>query len=212
MSGVHSIFKDVVGRKVSEVQMLPWLGENPLGYWDKNGEEFIEFSVLANVVSGGGVHVGASTAKAMNIEGEQSIVPLKERKINTQTGERRSAWKYVKAVKFNSFFNEAPEGPDRYAELVAKFDLTEPTDDLDAFNQLYFLFLHKLGCTKPLAIESFMAEVASAYALLKHGIRVPKAYLSTQRMADWLTILRDRSEESVRTLTNICVRADSLIR
>lgn len=212
MTTAHGVFLSKFAQNNFKSGSLtaPWFGEYPLGHWDKDGE-LIEFTVLANLVSGGGIHIGASKAKALGVEGgTQSIVPLKERKINVQTGEKYSAWKYVKSVQFNGVFNEA-EGDDKYANLIKKFGLEVENfaSDLEAFSTLYFYFLDRMGCDKPLKLESFIAEVAAAYALLRHGIRVPAEYLPAQRLQDWASIIRGGED---KTLTIIGTRAESLIR
>ena len=212
MTTVHDIFKSQFisasfNRKVSSV---PWFNECPLGHWDKDGE-LIEFSILANLVTGGNTHLGAGKAKALGIEGTPAIVPLKEQKINAQTGERYSAWKYVKSVALRGFFSEAEAGPGRYDQLIEnmKLDVDAFDSDIEAFNFLYFYFMNKLGCDKALKLESFIAEVAAAYGLLRHGIRVPEAYMPAQRLADWASILRGGDD---KVLTIIGTRAQSLLR
>ncbi len=210
---VHGILKNTFVSNMFESDSItvPWLGEDPLGFWDKDGERMVEFSILANLVTGGGVHIGAGKARTLGITGKNSIVPLKESgKINVETGARYSAWKYVKSVAFTGSFNEA-EGPDRYQEIIEKMDLdvSDFDNNLELFNHLYFHYMNKMGCDKPLKLESFIAEVATAYKMLSYGHRVPEEYMPKQRLTDWASIMRGGDD---KVLTMIGTRAQSLIR
>lgn len=211
MSTVHDIFAKEASRKVFAHKSFTWLSDEPLGYWVSNGKE-IPFSILANIMTGGGGFIGAGTAERDGIEGEPTIVPLKDRnKINVETGQRYSAWKYVRALKVKSVPFTPATGAKRFAPFIKKLKelgatVSKLETEEEAYTHAYFFFMDKLKCFNPLKMESFIAEVASAYLMLQHGLRVP-TYCLIGRVYDWLEVLK-----TPRFLTNTATRAESLLR